>query len=174
MKLKKHVLIVASVLCLSVLPSSARLHETLQQCIERYGKPLKVSEDGKSVDFLKSDIALAIDFVDGKADNIFFIKITKEGVTAPLTDEEVSILLQANGGGKEWQKRTDRTLYAGQVIDKQTSELVTSDGSAFASLDLKKKTLSVHTAAYEARLKKAADDEIKKLFQKPEDKLKGF
>lgn len=80
------------------LPLQARVGETLEQCVERYGpvmdkRPSTIagSEPELAV-FSKSAITITVEFHEGVAWQISFRK-------ADLSSEEAEVILQANGSG---------------------------------------------------------------------------
>lgn len=78
-----------------VSPCVARIGETKEQCIKRYG-PVKLSF-GDSVVFQKSGLKITVQFRDERAGWIQFKKMD-EG----FDEEEIKTLLNANGPGVKW------------------------------------------------------------------------
>jgi hypothetical protein len=87
-------------LCLA-LPIQARLGETLEECIKRYGEPTGRAEEDTIVSFNKGEFAITILFVAGKAE---WIVLMKPGsvFAEKLTETEIKTLLEANGSGLKW------------------------------------------------------------------------
>lgn len=94
-------------LCLPSV-SDARIGETLQQCIARYGQPDGEPEEGgvhpKATDcaFVKDGLELLVTFYQGKAVDIIFSKLDERS----FSPSEVEELLKANGSG--WKEREAR------------------------------------------------------------------
>ena len=94
--------------------ASARIGETPQQCIERYGKPIKVTEKGLL--FTKSRMKIFVTFSEGKADGLFIQKLapatTKRAV--PISEKEIEQFLIGNSCSSKWQFTTQ--LPDGDVV----------------------------------------------------------
>lgn len=87
--------------------STARIGETLQQCIARYGQPDSGPEESvvhpKATDcaFIKNGLDVSVVFYQGKAVDIMFRKVDGSSFNPSEIDE----LLKANGGGSMWKER---------------------------------------------------------------------
>lgn len=94
---------ILAALILLTLPASARLGETKDQCIARYGKPDAISDADATV-FKKNEFFIIIRFFEGSADSINIRKFDSPASTrfGKLSDIEIKTLLEANGGGKKW------------------------------------------------------------------------
>ena len=94
--------------------ASARIGETPQQCIERYGKPVKVTEKGLL--FTKDRMKIFVTFSEGKADGLFIQKLdpvtTKRAV--PISEKEIEQFLVCNSPNCRWHLRTQ--LPDGDVV----------------------------------------------------------
>jgi hypothetical protein len=81
--------------------SQARLGETLDECMERYGpvidkRPAEFSQsDPELAVFSKSAVTIMVEFKDGKAWHITFRKPV-------MTPAEVESLFKANAGEEDW------------------------------------------------------------------------
>lgn len=93
--------LIAGVFLFSSSTLFARVGETLDQCIARYGRPITDVQWGTKTVFFMSDILIGVDFVDSKAVRITFVKRVN-GQDAPLSDAEVAMLMNANGAGRKW------------------------------------------------------------------------
>ena len=94
-------LLLLPALLLPALPCLARLGETRDQCIARYGKPY--GGDENQLIFEKEGIQIVVDFYKGRADYLAFANVYAPGTRAkPLTAEEVSQLLEKNRGNETW------------------------------------------------------------------------
>lgn len=93
-----------SVFLLIVLSSAswARINETLEECIKRYGQeggPTDVAPGKATYWFYKSDYQILATFVDGRVAIISFRKPGR------LSDSEVEMLLEANRvNGQVWEE----------------------------------------------------------------------
>jgi hypothetical protein len=87
-----------------MLPARARLGETLDQCIARYGVPVAetngLMQGEKSVSFAKAGIRVRIEFMNGKA---AFLSFSKHG----LTQNDELQLLESNAGKQTWSTAED-------------------------------------------------------------------
>lgn len=95
------------VLCAGIsltLPARARLGETEEQCIARYGQPVAETtgllRGAKSVSFAKAGIRVRIEFVDDKA---AFLSFSKYG----LTQNDELQLLESNAASQVWSAAED-------------------------------------------------------------------
>jgi hypothetical protein len=85
--------------------SNARIGETLQQCVARYGQPDGEPEEGgvhpkaTNCAFVKDGLELLVTFYQGKAVDIIFSKLDERS----FSPSEVEELLKANGSG--WKER---------------------------------------------------------------------
>jgi hypothetical protein len=106
-------LIVAVGLLLSgIVSAQARLGETEDQCITRYGTPIHVLNPGEILNpgdkgalyrtliFIKGDYVVVIYLLNGKCS---FLSVQRTDKVA-LGDGEIELLLSANIGGLTWQK----------------------------------------------------------------------
>lgn len=136
----------------------ARLGETPQQCIARYGKPATEQKDGKLA-FIKEGMAIICSFFEGKCDVIAFKNFDAEEIfPTQMKDDVIEALKKANGGGSAWKK------IARVSIDRLWS---TEDGEAFAQYGTVDATLLIFSKAAGERMTAAAKKQT-------EDKLKGF
>jgi hypothetical protein len=92
----------------------ARIGETPQQCIARYGKPLQSSEKGML--FSRNGQKIFVTFSAGKADGIFLQKLDPATPqrALPIPDREIEQFLQMNSLGATW--RLTSQLPDGDVI----------------------------------------------------------
>ena len=82
-----------------LISANARLNETLEQCIERYGNPEPGSgEEGKDYIFNKSVFTINIRFLNGKAVKIGYKKNNGE----TLFYDEAITLEESNLGKVKW------------------------------------------------------------------------
>lgn len=109
----------------------ARLGETFDQCVERYGSLIERQGSAKNPQlvFAKDGITVGINFLGGKAAQISYSK--EKGC---FEDAEVQQLLAVNSGGSKWKydpaESTRQRLPS--VYDKQVC-FMREDGGAFAT-----------------------------------------
>ena len=84
---------------LVTLPAHARLDETINQCFQRYGEPIAPIGPDHIGHFLKSGIAIVAHFDQNqRCDLIFFSRLDQYDDIIPLTETELTTLIQANLG----------------------------------------------------------------------------
>ena len=100
-------LLMAVVTALVAAPAQARIGETFDQCTERYGRHVRISNDGQVHVFESGRFRIFVEFHDGKADEVIYKKIPpdKDYVGAPLqlSTSEIHTLLKNNFGEAEWK-----------------------------------------------------------------------
>ncbi|RYD38376.1 MAG: hypothetical protein EOP86_00975 [Verrucomicrobiaceae bacterium] len=91
-------------LLLTAGPARARLGETREECIARYGQPVAETtgllQGAQSVSFAKAGIRVRIEFIDGRAAYLSFSK-------AGLSPDDELQLLESNADGHLWSKAED-------------------------------------------------------------------
>ena len=118
------ILFFAALSCLAASPAWARIGETLEECIARYGNVTKIDEQKGQIFFEKNGYAICATFFNGQVDTMSFKRrIPGSDTFAPLNAEEIQLLLKANGGDKKWQSRN---------VDGPNPEWQTEDGLMFA------------------------------------------
>jgi len=108
----------------------ARLGETFNQCIERYGALIRKQGrvDNPQFIFEKDGITIGINFLDGKAGQMSYSRANG----SPFLDSEVRQLLEVNSAGSTWQydqpesNRLRTTTYSKRECFRR------DDGGAFA------------------------------------------
>jgi hypothetical protein len=91
----------ALAMLLMIVPASARLGETLDECVTRYGpmierRPAKLAaSDPEVMVFSKAGITVAVEFKNGKAWHLTFRKVG-------LGSNEVEAVIMANSGTSLW------------------------------------------------------------------------
>jgi len=160
------------------LNAEARLGETLEQCTQRYGDPIKDS-DG-SFHFSKSNFEIFILFYKGKAATIVYRKkiISSDDKVTALSEfeaklkglfnnNEVTELLRINGGESVWKEYTG-----------SKNAWHTSDDKFAAIYNEKSDELTVLTEEYrkhiEAEQKAKRDRELAEQKAKDVKGLGGF
>ena len=92
---------------LAAASATARIGETFEECTARYGRHVRISNDGQVHVFESGRFRLFVEFHDGKADEIVYKRIPpdKDYVGAPLqlSTGEIHALLEKNFGDAPWQ-----------------------------------------------------------------------
>ncbi len=84
--------------------ASARIGETLEQCVTRYGKA--VESGGRSAAFKNGGYSITVSFEHKKAVILHYTKEKKNssGDNAQLSDADIAAILKTNGGEQAWEK----------------------------------------------------------------------
>jgi hypothetical protein len=102
-----------------IIPASARIGETVEECRDRYGDPVHIDQKAGSMGFLKSGFLIACQFHKGRVGMIIVIKNQKPGeITighAELSEVEIETLLKANAGGGEWADTTPQFEFVSKL-----------------------------------------------------------
>ncbi len=145
-------LIATMTLLLLVQASDARIGETRDQCVARYGTSEKAG-DPQIMLFKKSGFSIGVQFHDDKAEILLITKIETDVLDRPvaMTEVEIETILKANGGDKEWKV---------QGRPGTTRTWTTADGSLTAVYRSSENKLILITkeAADRADAEKAAKD----------------
>lgn len=103
--------VAAILLILTPIIAFARIGETVEQCIQRYGEPVKeLAKQGdfdKCLLFENKGFSFRIGFSKGIATLITFVKPDAKGELCPLTDAEVAGIMKVNFGDQSWQQIED-------------------------------------------------------------------
>ena len=128
--------------------SQARIGDTLQEAIERYGKVVNKAPGDEFVMFKEASYYITAHLHEDKTDAITYAKTGSESSTkGAFSDEEIETLLRINGNGQTWDRsRTKAGLY----------EWKTEDGELQAVYS-ESKFLVITTANYLKRLEEAAE-----------------
>jgi hypothetical protein len=82
-----------------MVPASARLGETREECVKRYGEPIAeipaLLQNAVGAAFMRGDIRVRIEFLDGKA---AFLSFSRRGLRA----DERQTLVDLNAGSLTW------------------------------------------------------------------------
>lgn len=107
----KYMLMSASII-LTLLSgiAEARIGESVEQCISRYGKPIMRTErpEGQEEIIFKKDyFTISANFFHGVCDSIYYSKSKKtfwrkEEENIPLSEGEIGVFMEANAFGKTW------------------------------------------------------------------------
>ena len=118
-----------------ILPASARIGETKEELITRYGKPLMEVEN--TIGFKKGDIVLLATLWEGKCHSLVFTgKTTEDMKAAPFPPEKVQELLEGNAGSSKW--KGEPPLY--KTEDGKITAILAAPG-----------ILMIRTTAYQAK-----------------------
>src|ERR1700740_874728 len=137
----------------------ARIGDTLEEAIQRYGKVVNKASAGEFAMFKEASYYVTAHFHDNRTDAITYVK-TAPGTSSKgaFSDPEIEMLLRINGNGQTWERSKSK---AG------LSEWNTED-SELSAVYSESKFLVITTAGYLKRLeeaakkKKAAAEENKK------------
>lgn len=117
-----------AVVLLTTLSAVARLGETFDECTARYGKHVRISDDGEVYVFESGSFRIFIEFHEGKADLIAYKRLapTKDYVGKPIqmTTTEIHSLLDKNFGDSPW-KTSHPDLYRVDYICEDKSMTAT-------------------------------------------------
>lgn len=92
--------------------SLGNIGNTEDECRAKYGNPVsdKVQVPGaqKGVVFEKGGMRITVGFFDGKAESMTYQKIKEltQLLQPQLTEAEFAPLLEVNGGGQQWEKKS--------------------------------------------------------------------
>ena len=126
----------------------ARIGDTLQETIQRYGKAVKQASADEFAMFKEASYYITAHFHDGKTDAITYVKAASGTSTkVAFSDPEIEMLLSINGNGQTWEQSKAK---AG------VSEWKTKDRELRAVYS-ESKFLVITTAGYLKRLEEAAE-----------------
>lgn len=100
--------LLAALIFISAVKAQARLGETPQECVTRYGQPISIDKETAMLGFRKEGILIAATFRDNACVLISYMKdVTEQNPNGGgrFSDAEIEVLLEsnANGGGK-WRE----------------------------------------------------------------------
>jgi hypothetical protein len=82
----------------------ARVGDTVEKCVERYGKPTQGAEDSEKKSFEKNGISIALDFRDGVAVAANYQgKAGWGNLLGKLSEEQIKEILKIYEEGKAWE-----------------------------------------------------------------------
>ncbi len=114
--------VVLFVILVVALPARARLGETEDQCIARYGTPTEILDADKAqvpyrtLNFIKGNYNVGAAFIDGHCECLCIQRTDN----SDLSDNEIQILLDANSDGHTWKKSTETSVYHQWLRDDGT------------------------------------------------------
>ena len=136
-------------LCLAGLPGFARLGESAQECMARYGPNIQVLQQGTKHAFMKGGYIIVVGLHDGRCDSLGYqhADAGAAGLPSELTEKEMTTLLTANAGPSTWKS---------EAFNEPGKFWTRADGLARASYDPKMRTLTLVTQAYLDRIDRQA------------------
>ena len=126
----------------------ARIGDTLQETIQRYGKAVKQASAGEFAMFKEASYYVTAHFHDDKTDAITYVK-TASGTSTKgaFSDPEIEKLLRINGNGQTWERsKAKEGLNEWKTEDRELRAVYSE--STF---------LVITTAGYLKRLEEAAE-----------------
>jgi len=148
------------VLCLLGVPnlSQARIGDTLQQAIGRYGKVVNKAPGNEFVMFKEGSYYITAHLHDDKTDAVTYVKTgSQSSAKSVFSEEEIEMLLRINGNGQTWERSSTKAgVYEWKTEDRKLQAVWS-----------KSKFLVITTAGYLRRLDEAAK---KKKTSKEENK----
>jgi hypothetical protein len=152
--------------------ATARIGETLEECEARYGEvtpttpaPEHFPEGCVMHGFEKAGMTVAVTIHDSKVVQIMFWKIEKDaaGKPQPLDAIEIKTLLDANGGGQEWEEAPANEI----PPDTEAWYTKLDDGVVLATYARTAGRLTLVTQQFSRAISKSAGN-------KEKERLKGF
>jgi hypothetical protein len=127
--------------------SQARIGDTLQQAIERYGKVVNKAPGNEFVMFKEASYYITAHLHDDKTDAITYVKTgSQSSAKSAFSDEEIEMLLRINGNGQTWERSSTKAgVYEWKTEDRKLQAVYSES-----------KFLVITTASYLKRLDEAA------------------
>ncbi len=131
--------------------ASARIGETPEECSKRYGDPVKIDKAEQTIVYKKAGLGIMVWFWEGHAHQIFYMKLTDEGVMGreELSNAEREKLLESNKGDSEWKK--------GEQLFEVNPFWKSKDGKRHARYDSFQKAFVILTEAFALHQKAQKD-----------------
>src|SRR5215469_1027697 len=126
----------------------ARIGDTLEEAIKRYGKVVKKEPAHEFAMFKETPYYITAHFHDDKTDAIVYVK-TESGTSTQgaFSDREIETLLRTNGNGQTWERSKAKAgLYKWETEDKRLHAVYSES-----------KFLVIATADYLKRLHETAN-----------------
>jgi hypothetical protein len=127
----------------------ARIGDTLEETIQRYGKAVNKASAGEYAMFKEASYYVTAHFHDDKTDAITYVK-TAHGTSTKgaFSDREIEMLLRINGNGQNWERSKAKAgLNEWKTEDKELQAVYSES-----------KFLVITTAGYLKRLEEAAKE----------------
>ena len=127
--------------------SQARIGDTLQQAIERYGKVVNKAPGNEFVMFKEASYYITAQLHDDKTDAVTYVKTGfQSSAKSAFSDEEIEMLLRINGNGQTWERSSTKAGgYEWKTEDRKLQAVYSES-----------KFLVIATAGYLKRLDEAA------------------
>jgi hypothetical protein len=142
----------------------ARIGDTLEEAIERYGKPVHKASADEFAMFKEASYYITAHFHDGKTDAITYVKAGSESSTeGAFSDDEIEMLLKINGSGQTWERsKVKAGLQEWKTEDRKFQEVYSES-----------KFLVITTAGYVKRLQEAAKKRKRSASGAQEEKIRA-
>ena len=125
----------------------ARIGDTLEEAIERYGKPVRKASANEFAMFKEPSYYITAHFHDGKTDAITYVKAGSESsIKGAFSDDEIQMLLKINGSGQTWERSKAKAGLQAWKTEDRKFQAVYSESKFFV----------ITTAGYVKRLEEAA------------------
>ena len=113
----KSALIAAAGIAIALSTANARIGESTDTCVIRYGNPGKIElneeKTGVAI-YRKNDLVIKIHFTDGRADLINY----SPGEVARIDFDTAQYLVDLNGRDKVWSQLTDTKTFIRDIQDE--------------------------------------------------------
>lgn len=139
-------LVTLAFLLFCAAPAVARIGDNTRACEVRYGKPVRISDEGDLATYKRGRLSVVVHFTGGVADMVSFRKLPRAGSpethepAKPFEAEEVQSLLTDNSGGRAWIEAASG--------GERTRIWSVEDGALFARWDLATDSLTIYTQAF--------------------------
>ena len=127
----------------------ARIGDTLEEAIQRYGKVMSKASAEEFAMFKEASYYITAHFHDDRTDAITYVKAGSESSTkGSFSDDEIEMLLRINGNGQTWERsKPNPRLYKWRTEDGKLQAVYPES-----------KFLVITTAGYLKRLEEAAKE----------------
>jgi len=125
----------------------ARIGDTLEEAIQRYGKAVNKASAGEYAMFKEPSYYVTAHFHDDKTDAITYVKTAyRTSTKGAFSDSEIEMLLRINGNGQNWERSKPKAGLNEWKTEDRELQAVYSES----------KFLVITTAGYLKRLEEAA------------------
>jgi hypothetical protein len=96
-----------------------RIGETPAECTTRYGEPVNINKETKTISYTKAGLFIMITFHEGKACQFIAAKSEKDvlGNFLEMSEVERDTILKANAGDGEWVKKNQLIEFSPQWVN---------------------------------------------------------
>jgi hypothetical protein len=127
----------------------ARIGDTLEEAIQRYGKVVSKASGDEFAMFKEAPYYITAHFHDDKTDAITYVKAGSESSTkGSFSHEEIEMLLRINGNGQTWERSKGKAGLQEWKTEDEKLQAVYSES----------KFLVIATVGYLKRLDEAAKE----------------